>query len=125
MLRAEVIRVSKRQKNHISGLRHGQLPQPLTSRVERGMSLHKMLRMLTLALGGDGYMCFMGNEFGHPEWVEFPRDENGNDYKACGVENMPGERRFLGWRGWAALDQLTLCPICGGLGFLFCAFSVS
>jgi 1,4-alpha-glucan branching enzyme len=62
------------------------LSQPLTSRVERGMSLHKILRMLTLALGGEGYMCFMGNEFGHPEWVEFPRDENGNNYKACRVE---------------------------------------
>lgn len=53
------------------------------------MALHKMLRMLTLALAGDGYMCFMGNEFGHPEWVDFPRDENGHDYKVWAWRHLP------------------------------------
>lgn len=46
-------------------------------RVERAMALHKMLRFLTAATGGDGYLTFMGNEFGHPEWIDFPREGNG------------------------------------------------
>ena len=46
--------------------------------IDRGMALHKILRLLTLALGGEGYLNFMGNEFGHPEWVDFPRE--GNDW---------------------------------------------
>lgn len=46
--------------------------------VDRGMALHKMIRMITLTLGGEGYLNFIGNEFGHPEWVDFPRV--GNDW---------------------------------------------
>ena len=45
-------------------------------RVDRGMALHKMIRLLTLATAGDGYLNFMGNEFGHPEWIDFPRQGN-------------------------------------------------
>jgi len=45
--------------------------------VERGMALHKMIRLATLATAGDGYLNFMGNEFGHPEWIDFPRVGNG------------------------------------------------
>ena len=48
--------------------------------VERGMALHKMLRLLTMSLGGEGYLTFMGNEFGHPEWIDFPREGNGWSY---------------------------------------------
>jgi 1,4-alpha-glucan branching enzyme len=48
------------------------------ARVARGVALHKMSRLLTLALGGEAYLTFMGNEFGHPEWVDFPREGNGN-----------------------------------------------
>ena len=51
--------------------------------VERGMSLHKMIRLLTLTLGGEGYLNFMGNEFGHPEWIDFPREGNGWSYFYC------------------------------------------
>lgn len=46
--------------------------------IDRGMSLHKMIRLITSSLGGDGYLNFMGNEFGHPEWVDFPREGNNN-----------------------------------------------
>ena len=46
--------------------------------VERGIALHKMIRLVTLAAAGDGYLTFMGNEFGHPEWIDFPRQ--GNDW---------------------------------------------
>jgi 1,4-alpha-glucan branching enzyme len=45
--------------------------------VDRGMALHKMIRLVTMALGGEGYLNFMGNEFGHPEWIDFPREGNG------------------------------------------------
>ncbi len=51
--------------------------------VDRGMALHKMIRMITLSLGGDGYLNFMGNEFGHPEWIDFPREGNGWSYFYC------------------------------------------
>jgi 1,4-alpha-glucan branching enzyme len=44
--------------------------------VDRGIALHKMIRLITLAVGGDGYLNFMGNEFGHPEWIDFPREGN-------------------------------------------------
>lgn len=41
--------------------------------VDRGIALHKMIRLFTISLGGEGYLNFIGNEFGHPEWVDFPR----------------------------------------------------
>ncbi len=49
--------------------------------IDRGVALHKMIRLVTFALGGEGYLNFMGNEFGHPEWVDFPRAGNNNSYK--------------------------------------------
>ncbi|MGV4429024.1 alpha-amylase family glycosyl hydrolase [Ornithobacterium rhinotracheale] len=48
--------------------------------VDRGIALHKMIRLVTAALGGEGYMNFMGNEFGHPEWIDFPREGNNWSY---------------------------------------------
>ncbi len=50
-------------------------------RVDRGISLHKMIRLLTMAIGGDSYLNFMGNEFGHPDWIDFPREGNNWSYK--------------------------------------------
>lgn len=47
------------------------------TRIDRGMALHKMIRLLTIATAGDGYLNFMGNEWGHPEWIDFPREGNG------------------------------------------------
>lgn len=44
--------------------------------VDRGIALHKIIRLLTIACAGDGYLNFMGNEFGHPEWIDFPREGN-------------------------------------------------
>ncbi|MCF8095577.1 MAG: alpha amylase C-terminal domain-containing protein [Desulfobacteraceae bacterium] len=49
--------------------------------VDRGIALHKMIRLLTLATAGHGYLNFMGNEFGHPEWIDFPREANGWSYR--------------------------------------------
>lgn len=49
--------------------------------VTRGIALHKMIRLVTLATINGGYLNFMGNEFGHPEWIDFPREGNGWSYK--------------------------------------------
>ncbi|MEG1998881.1 MAG: alpha amylase C-terminal domain-containing protein, partial [Bacteroidales bacterium] len=49
--------------------------------IERGEALHKMVRLVTLATNGGAYLNFMGNEFGHPEWIDFPRQGNGWSYK--------------------------------------------
>ncbi|HRR33251.1 MAG TPA: alpha amylase C-terminal domain-containing protein [Kiritimatiellia bacterium] len=49
-------------------------------KAERGVALHKLARLATLATSGHGYLNFMGNEFGHPEWIDFPREGNGFSY---------------------------------------------
>jgi len=49
--------------------------------VDRGIALIKMIRLITLATAGDGYLNFMANEFGHPEWIDFPREGNGWSYR--------------------------------------------
>lgn len=49
--------------------------------VDRGLSLHKMIRLVTATTINGGYLTFMGNEFGHPEWVDFPREGNNWSYK--------------------------------------------
>ncbi len=51
--------------------------------VDRGIALHKMIRLVTASLAGEGYLNFMGNEFGHPEWIDFPREGNGWSYHYC------------------------------------------
>ena len=51
--------------------------------IDRGVALHKMIRLLTSSLAGEGYLNFMGNEFGHPEWIDFPREGNGWSYHYC------------------------------------------
>jgi 1,4-alpha-glucan branching enzyme len=49
--------------------------------VDRGIALLKLIRIFTLSLGGEAYLNFMGNEFGHPEWIDFPREGNNWSYK--------------------------------------------
>jgi len=49
--------------------------------IDRGISLLKLIRLLTASLGGEGYLNFIGNEFGHPEWIDFPREGNDWSYK--------------------------------------------
>ena len=51
--------------------------------MDRAIELHKIIRLYTMSLGGNGYLNFMGNEFGHPEWIDFPREGNGWSYKYC------------------------------------------
>ena len=50
------------------------------SKTFRGVALHKMIRLITIATAGSGYLNFMGNEFGHPEWVDFPSEKNSFSY---------------------------------------------
>ena len=49
--------------------------------IDRGIALHKMIRLITFATSGGGYLNFMGNEFGHPEWIDFPREGNNWSFK--------------------------------------------
>ena len=51
--------------------------------IDRGIALHKIIRLITLVGGGEGWLNFMGNEFGHPEWLDFPREGNNWSYHHC------------------------------------------
>ncbi|KAI0307022.1 glycoside hydrolase [Multifurca ochricompacta] len=53
----------------------------MTPIISRGLALHKMIRLIVHALGGEGYLNFEGNEFGHPEWLDFPREGNNNSFQ--------------------------------------------
>jgi len=53
---------------------------PNTTVIDRGIALHKMIRLITCSLGGEAYLNFIGNEFGHPEWLDFPREGNNYSY---------------------------------------------
>ena len=69
--------------------------------VDRGMALHKMIRLVTASTINGGYLNFMGNEFGHPEWIDFPREGNGWSYKYARrqwnlVDDMNLKYHFLG-----------------------------
>jgi 1,4-alpha-glucan branching enzyme len=66
--------MDKEMYSHMSDL------TPLTPIIDRGLALHKMIRAITISLGGEGYLNFMGNEFGHPEWLDFPREGNNNSF---------------------------------------------
>ncbi len=56
---------------------------PKSMVIDRGLALHKMIRLITSSTAGEGYLNFMGNEFGHPEWIDFPREGNGWSYHYC------------------------------------------
>ena len=84
--------------------------------VDRGIALHKMIRLITMALGGESYLNFMGNEFGHPEWIDFPRDDsydpstgalvpgNGGSLDKCRRRWDLADAEFLKYKFMAAFD---------------------
>ncbi len=72
--------------------------------VDRGMALHKMLRLITMSLGGEGYLTFMGNEFGHPEWIDFPREGNGWSYHYCRRQWSLADNPFLRYKDLHAFE---------------------
>ena len=82
--------------------------------VERGMSLHKMIRMITMSLGGEGYLNFMGNEFGHPEWIDFPREGNGWSYFYCRRQWHLAEDPNLKYQYLLAFDKAMIDIVGGG-----------
>ena len=73
--------------------------------VDRGVALHKMIRLVTFALGGEGWLNFMGNEFGHPEWIDFPREGNQWSFHYCRRQWSLSERKDLRYAGLGAFDR--------------------
>jgi 1,4-alpha-glucan branching enzyme len=73
--------------------------------IERGMALHKMIRLITHGLGGEGYLNFIGNEFGHPEWLDFPREGNQNSFHYARRQfNLPDDK-LLRYKGLNEFDS--------------------
>ena len=72
--------------------------------VERGMALHKLIRLLTAGLHGGGYLNFMGNEFGHPEWIDFPRQGNNWSFKHARRQWSLRDNGFLKYQWLGEFD---------------------
>ena len=77
-------------------------PNPI---VDRGVALHKLIRLATAATCGGGYLTFMGNEFGHPEWIDFPREGNGWSYKHARRLWSIADNRELRFHGLEEFDE--------------------
>jgi 1,4-alpha-glucan branching enzyme len=73
--------------------------------IDRALALHKMLRLVTLSTSGHGYLNFIGNEFGHPEWVDFPREGNGWSYHYARRQWSLRDSRDLKYRFLADFDR--------------------
>ena len=73
--------------------------------VDRGIALHKMIRLLTFSLAGEAYLNFMGNEFGHPEWVDFPREGNDFSYHHARRQWSLADNPDLRYRGLNEFDR--------------------
>ena len=82
--------------------------------IDRGVALHKMARLATLALNGGAYLNFMGNEFGHPEWIDFPRAENGWDYSHARRQWSLREDPELRFKGLGDFDKEMVKALGGG-----------
>ena len=80
--------------------------------VDRGIALHKIIRLLTFSIGGEGYLNFMGNEFGHPEWIDFPREGNNWSYHYARRQWSLASDKSLKYYYLAAFDR-ALLKSCG------------
>lgn len=76
--------------------------------VERGIALHKMIRLACLTTINGGYLNFMGNEFGHPEWIDFPREGNGWSYKYARRQWSLQDNGFLKYEWLETFDRAML-----------------
>ena len=85
--------------------------------VERGMALHKMIRLVTLATINGGYLNFMGNEFGHPEWIDFPRQGNGWSYKYARRQWSLVDREDLKYKYLNRFDNAMIKTVSGEYDF--------
>ena len=76
--------------------------------IDRAIALHKMIRFITLALASDAYLNFMGNEFGHPEWIDFPREGNGWSHKYARRQWSLAENGYLKYQWLEQFDRAML-----------------
>ncbi|HEY5470965.1 MAG TPA: alpha amylase C-terminal domain-containing protein [Bacteroidales bacterium] len=76
--------------------------------VDRGIALHKMIRLITFSTSGGGYLNFMGNEFGHPEWIDFPREGNNWSYKFARRQWQLAENKDLKYYSLSNFDKSML-----------------
>jgi len=81
--------------------------------VHRGIALHKMIRLITMTTMNGGYLNFMGNEFGHPEWIDFPREGNGWSYKYARRQWDLVDREDLNFKYLNAWDRDALHLLTG------------
>lgn len=84
--------------------------------IDRGIALHKMIRLFTITLGGQAWLNFMGNEFGHPDWIDFPREGNNWSYQYARrqwslVHNTELRYHFLGAFDKAMIELVTKYPL--------------
>ncbi len=76
--------------------------------IDRAVALHKLIRFITLTLSCDGYLNFMGNEFGHPEWIDFPREGNSYSYHYARRQWSLADNGFLKYGQLLAFDSAML-----------------
>jgi 1,4-alpha-glucan branching enzyme len=76
--------------------------------IDRGIALHKMIRLITFSLGGEAFLTFMGNEFGHPEWVDFPREGNNFSFHYARRQWSLAGRDDLRYKGLLEFDKAML-----------------
>ena len=81
-------------------------------KTERGIALHKLIRLMTAGLHGGGYLNFMGNEFGHPEWIDFPREGNNWSFKHARRQWNLRDNGFLKYQ-WLGDFDAALMKIIG------------
>lgn len=82
--------------------------------IDRAVALHKMARLATAGLSGGAYLNFMGNEFGHPEWIDFPRVENGWDYGHCRRQWSLRDDPALRFKALGDFDATMVCALKSG-----------
>ncbi|KWT48702.1 1,4-alpha-glucan branching protein [Lactococcus lactis] len=74
-------------------------------KIDRAIALHKLICLITFSLAGEGYLNFMGNEFGHPEWLDFPRQENHDDFQHARRQWSLADNKDLRFQYLLAFDQ--------------------
>lgn len=74
-------------------------------KIDRAIALHKLIRLITFSLAGEGYLNFMGNEFGHPEWLDFPRQENHDDFQHARRQWSLADNKDLRFQYLLTFDQ--------------------
>ena len=82
--------------------------------IDRAIALHKMIRLFTFSTAGGGYLTFMGNEFGHPEWIDFPREGNNWSYKYAKRQWNLAEDNMLRYK---QLNEFDIAMIATGKSF--------